>query len=190
MHIAVDCDDVMLDFMGSVMRSFELEFGITPDWDGGPWSEDAVKFTTHPAFAAAGYEDWWAWLTHRDWLWALFPAIPGAIGGVKRLRHDGHYLEMVTSKPEWAEPQVWRWLGKWRPAFNAVTIVANGQSKLDYTEAELIIDDRHKTCREFVAAGRRAVNFDRSSSPAEPSFGLWVAHDWTEVLDIVGSLNA
>jgi len=163
-HIAVDMDDVCLDFVNSVMDTFYREYGVYPDYDGQSWGKKAVAFYTHPLFRESGYKSWWEWLKDRDWLWSTFPAVPGAIGGIKRLRESGHYVECVTSKPEWAEFNVWKWLGKWRPAFHRVTIVNSDRKerKVDATEARLIIDDKLETCLEFVAAGRRAIWFNPS----------------------------
>lgn len=189
MHIAVDQDDVMLEFFPNVLECFEREYGIKPKFDGSPWGPDAVAFTHHPALLASGYDDWWGWLRERDWLWGIAPAVPGAIGGVKQLRAMGHYVEMVTSKPLWAEPQVWRWLGKWRPPFQKVTIVEPGQSKVDYTSADLIIDDRRSTCDEFEAAGRKAIHFERGAQPTTATERVRVAISWPAVLHVVQSLN-
>lgn len=190
MRIAVDMDDVMLDFMNNVMTCFYREYGISVKWDGDPWGPDAVAFTKHSAFKTSGYKDWWGWLRDRDWLWGIAPAIPGAIGGVKQLRAAGHYLELVTSKPEWAEPQVWRWLGKWRPAFERVTITKPGTPKVTATNADLIIDDKLETCSGFIEAGRYAIHFDRtmyaSTTDGERFF---VAKDWQDVLDSVNIIE-
>jgi len=142
------------------------------------------------AFLAAGYRSWWDWLKERDWLWATFPAIPGAIGGVKTLRAQGHYVEMVTSKPVWAEPQVWRWLGKWRPPFNAVTIVSSTQkqSKVDYTKADIIIDDKRQTCEDFVKAGRRAIHYDHvGDSYWMPN--LYTVSNWADAVSTIRAIE-
>lgn len=190
MHVAVDCDDVMLAFFENVLNCFYREYGIEVPWDGAPWGADAVAFTKHPAFIASGYKDWWGWLRDRDWLWGIAPAIHGSIGGVKQLRAAGHYMEMVTSKPDWAEPQVWRWLGKWRPPFERVTITKPGVRKVDATDADLIIDDKRSTCEEFIDAGRAAILFDQSGTAVGPFRGLLVAHDWREVVFALKGLPA
>ena len=131
--------------MPSVMETFQREYGARPEYDGQPWGAQATAFYKHPLLLESGYASWWDWLRDRDWLWSTFPAVEGAIGGIKRLRAAGHYVECVTSKPEWAEFNVWKWLGKWRPAFNQVTIVNTGQSKLDFTDADVIVDDKLDT---------------------------------------------
>ncbi|MEM2973888.1 MAG: hypothetical protein QXS50_07045 [Candidatus Caldarchaeum sp.] len=181
-------DDVVLDFMNGVLASFEREFDIRLPYGGDPWNiPDLVK---HPVLVAAGYEDWWAWLRDREWLWATFSSVPGAIGGIKKLRQSGHYVECVTSKPEWAEHNVWKWLGKWRPPFNRVTITSPGVPKLSATDAKLIIDDRLETCLDFVNAGRWAIFFNRAVQPRRlpkvPSpEKLLQARSWAGVLRAV-----
>lgn len=192
MHLAIDLDDVVLDFFQGVLDSFEREYGVSVRYDGSPWGPRAVEFTKHPLLLASGYRSWWDWLRDRDWLWHTFPAVPGAIGGIQTLRKEGHYLECVTSKPEWAEFNVWRWMGKWRPRFNRVTVVTNGQSKLDFTEAALIVDDRLATCVEWADAGRFGVHFDRAlpkeESPVNPR--LYKTHSWHDVVETVRELDA
>jgi len=189
LHVAVDLDDVVVDFMAGVMHSFELEYGVRPEWDGRPWGDSAVEFTMHELFKESGYKNWWGWLRDREWLWAQFQAVPGAIGGVKRLRAAGCYMEAVTSKPDWAEHNVWKWLGKWRPPFNRVTVInsTNGDRKVDFTPADVMVDDKLQTCEEFIDAGRYAVHFDRSGVESR-SGELWTVTDWQQAVAAVLTL--
>src|SRR5574342_867968 len=153
MHLAIDLDDVVLDFCGGLRHSVMTEYGIEVK-DFTKWE---ISEVLNPII---GYS-WWKWLRQRDWLWPNFPAVPGAIGTLGRLRRDGHYLECLTSKPEWAEFAVWKWLGKWRPPFNRVTIVGPEDRKALFTSAELLVDDRLENCLEFLEADRQAILFDR-----------------------------
>jgi FMN phosphatase YigB (HAD superfamily) len=193
MKIAIDLDDVVLDFMPSVVEAFYKEYGVRPDYDGAPWGAKAIEFGKHEMFLESGYSSWWGWLCDREWLWATFPAIPGAIGGIKRLRHAGHSVECVTSKPEWAEHSVWKWLGKWRPAFNRVTVVAHGQRKVDFTDADVVVDDKLETCEDFINDGRAAIwfNRERTSIPRveKLSSGPRVAWHWEHVIEHVAELQ-
>lgn len=182
-HVAVDLDDVTVNFWPGVLDAFEVEFGIRlPDMH--PWSDEAKAFAKHPMFVEAGFKDWWGWLRDREWLWARFPAVPGAIGGIAALRRRGWYVEAVTSKPKWAEHNVWKWLGHYRPPFNQVTIITNGQNKVDFTDAQVIVDDKMETCQSFNAAGRGAIIFDRyhQHDDADLSPYLRQAQDWDAVL--------
>lgn len=190
-HFASDVDDVIADFMGGMKRSFELEFGVHVDL-GHSWGDDAVKFSQHPLFREAGYEDWWGWLRDRDWIWGgVIPAIPGAIGGLKILHERGHYIELVTSKPDWARPQLNRWLGKWRPYYDHITVVRPGQRKVDYTSADIIVDDKPETCNEFVEAGRQAIFFTPSGEMTDSvKPDVLVARSWPQVLDLMKEITA
>lgn len=190
MRLAIDLDDVVLDFAGGVMEAFRREFGEDYPYDGDPWGPQMVAFTKHPKLIAAGYDSWWDWLSDgRDRLWSHFPAIPGSIGGLTTLRHRGHYLECVTTKPEWAEAQVWKWLGKWRPPFHRVTIVSMGQLKSDYTKADCIIDDKLATCQEFADIGREAIRFQRKRDDADPHRTIITARDWSQVITAVSRME-
>ncbi len=185
MHIAVDLDDVILDFAGGIQRAIQTEYDTYVELDD--W---AVAKKLDPII---GYS-WWKWLRQRDWLWPNFPAIPGAIGGLSTLRDDGHYLEIVTSKPEWAEYAVWKWLGKWRPPVQRVTIVDtnSGVFKSEVTDAELLIDDRNKNCQEFIDAGRKAVLF-MGQAHYKKTHHQWKGPSvktWAETVDYVRELDA
>jgi 5'(3')-deoxyribonucleotidase len=152
-HLAIDLDDVVLDLTGGVARTVAREHDVPlPVFDN--WNMDLVL---KPILGMP----WMKWMRKKDWLWATFPAIDGAIGGLEVLRQRGYYLECVTSKPEWAEPQVWKWLGLWRPAFHRVTIMSDGVRKVDVTDADLLIDDKPENCLGFLDEGRRAVLFTR-----------------------------
>lgn len=181
MHVAIDLDDVTVDFCGGLTRSYELEFGVPlADLNAvGSWGLKLGEPTD--VLLAAGYRSVWDWLKDREWLWGQFPAVPGAIGGIATLRAQGHYVEAVTSKPKWAEHNVWKWLGRWRPPFNRVTIVNSKQRKVDLTDAGVIVDDKLATCQEFVKAGRAAVWFSRYGD-CMVGQTLDTAHSWDEVV--------
>lgn len=194
MHLGIDLDDVVVDFIGGVRKAFATEYGEEgiPEYNGSAWGDEVVAFTKHPLLLASGYKSWWDWLREREWLWAQFPAVPGAIGGLKILRNEGHYLEAVTSKPEWAEHNVWKWLGLWRPPFQRVTIINSQlkQRKVDLTDAELMVDDKEGTCQEFVDDGRRGVLLTHNDKVEAGSYGgMYVAHTWSEVVSHVRVLS-
>jgi len=187
-HVAIDLDDVTVDFMHGVMDAFETEYGGRWPYAGHSWSSALEAFYKHPLFLESGYKSWWEWLRDREWLWARFPAVPGAIGGIARLRTAGWYVEAVTSKPKWAEHNVWKWLGHYRPPFNAVTIVSPDMDKVAFTTAAVIVDDKEATCRSFHRDGRQAVLFARHEQH-EPGPYL-VARDWEDVIKHMEVLSA
>lgn len=181
-HIAIDMDDVLVDFVGGLVTAIGTEYDVQITRE----QLEQCGWNLHPLLDPIVGRSWWSWLRDREWLWAGFPAVPGAIGGIDTLRRQGHYLELVTSKPEWAEHNVWKWLGKWRPAFHSVTIVSPGQVKAHYTSAQLLIDDKPENCDEFIRDGRTAVLFDaphnRHYNPRP--LGLHRAVGWIDVIKI------
>lgn len=158
MHIAVDFDDVVLDFVAGVCDTVSRDFGVKvcpndiTSWQFGQFLDKYIG------------QDWWSWLEEHAWLWGeKFKPVPGALGGLEKLRRDGHRVELLTSKPAWAEDQVWVWLARYKPKLTQVTIVPLDAYKPDYTEAQLLIDDRDKNITEWVdsSPSRLAVLYTR-----------------------------
>lgn len=174
MHIAVDLDDVVLDFVGGLRAALKKEYGVVIEAD------DIRDFNLRPYLDPIIGRSWWSWMKDRAWIWSHFEAIDGAIGTIDRLRRDGHYLELVTSKPEWAEHNVYRWLGKWRPAFQRVTITGPTDSKVDFTNADILIDDKVENVKAFIEAGRDALLFSRPHNRKDKIAGAVRVDNWQE----------
>ena len=191
MRIAVDLDDVILDFVGNLCTVINTEY------DAGLNPEDIVEWDLRKVLDEYVGENWWRWWKERDWLWALAPAVPGAIGGLRTLRKEGHDVEIVTSKPEWAEAQTFRWLGKWRPPVKRVTIVGMDEKKAEVSDAELLIDDKPLNIEEWVAHPsfsrekftRKAWLFARPHNAAFRK-DLVVVDGWREVIEKVRAFEA
>lgn len=186
--VAFDLDDVTIDFFRGVIDSMYREFDvIISKEDVTTWDNNPVKLFPWKDF---GYKSWWDWMRQRDWLWATFPAVPGAIGGINAIRERGHYVECVTSKPTWAEPQVWKWLGRWRPPFQNVTIVDLDHPKHTVSQADILVDDKWENVVDWVksADDRFGILFEQPWNRAQPlaTERMVRATDWSAVLDIVG----
>jgi len=154
-HLAIDLDDVVVDLVGGILSAIKKEFGVELQ------ETDINQWDLHPLLDPIVGRSWWAWLRDREWLWAQFPAVDGAIGSLDILRRRGHYLEAITSKPTWAEHNVFKWLGLWRPPFQRITIVGPDDRKVDFTDATIIVDDKPSNCQGFIDEGRAALLFSR-----------------------------
>ncbi len=183
MHIAVDMDDVTMEFYRNVLRAVRTEYGIDFKYeDVSGWDKNELK----EADIFGKGRTWWDWLRDRDWLWATFPAVEGAIGAITQLRQQGHYVEAITSKPDWARWTVWAWLGKWRPDFHRVTIVSPGEEKTSFTTAEVLVDDSPSNILDWQADGRLAIIFDRPWN--QECVGMR-AYNWRDVLGNVAAIE-
>lgn len=163
LHLAVDCDDVLVDFWPRVLRCFNKEFGESLEMDAqNDWGDNPIKKSEHFGPGKA-YASWWEWWRDRHWLWATCDAIPGAIGGLKALAERGHYVELLTHKPDWARREMTAWLAKWHPRFDRLTLVALEESKSTATDAKILIDDKPKNVREWIESDkkRHAILFTR-----------------------------
>lgn len=184
-HVAVDADDVIVDFIGGLLAVVKKEYGVEIP------REAITQWDLHPILDPVIGHSFWKLLKDREWLWAGFPAIDGAIGNLGKLREQGHYLELVTAKPEWAEYNMYKWLGKWRPPFHRVTIVkvkdgdTPADRKVDFTDAEIIIDDKPSNCQDFLDAGRKAILF--TSHHNRGYLGFQRANDWADVVKMIAA---
>src|SRR6185436_18955262 len=135
LHVALDLDDVVLDFVGGVCEVVSRDFGIAVvredivNWNFGQFIDHIIG------------RPWFEWLEDHSELWGdKFRPIVGAIGGIEKLRRDGHYLEIVTSKPGWAEDATWDWLAKYKPRVHRLTIVPlDGGLKHEISDADLLV---------------------------------------------------
>jgi len=184
-HVALDMDDVCLDFVGGLIRAAKTEHNVDID------PESITDFNLRPFLDPVVGQNWWKWLRERPWIWSeVFGPVNGAIGGIERLRREGYYLEIVTSKPQWAEPSVWRWLGKWRLPVQRVTIVDHADKdlrKVDVTDARVIVDDKPENVQGFLDEGRRGIIFDRPHNRSIALPGAERAKDWSDVYAMVKS---
>lgn len=178
-HVALDLDDVILDFVGGILRWLKTEYSAEVD------PEKIVDFNLRPFLDPIIGKNWWTAFRERDWLWPNFDAVPGAIGAIEQLRREGWYLEIVTSKPDWAEYATWKWLGKWRPKVQRVTIIGPEDNKADYTTAPVLVDDKADNIREFIEAGRQGILFTRPHNRNANIPGAIRAGGWADVLDLL-----
>lgn len=179
LRVAVDLDDVVLDFFPTVIAGINDAFGTDisvescKDWDDNP-----VK---HLDCFGAG-RSWWDWLKENSYLWAACPPVKGAADGVNVLQMAGFKVECLTSKPVWARWVVWTWLHTQPFSFDSVTIVPTGESKVDWSGADVLVDDAVHNIEAWEKAGRFAVVFDR---PWNQECRAPRAFDWDGVINHV-----
>ena len=182
--IALDLDDVVLEFVAGVCETVNRDFGVNvrpedvDSWDFGKFLDEHIGYS------------WWTWLEEHAFVWGdKFKPVPGALGGIEKLRRAGHRLEIVTAKPEWAEDQLWIWMAKYKPRVHQVTIipVERISKKQDATDADVLVDDKWENCVEWAKDGRPAILYARPHNAGfgDPPSGIVRASSWGRVVEIV-----
>ena len=184
MKVAFDYDDVIADFMGRVIQTVNKEYGSSLSED------DFASWDLSETLDAVIGHDWWEWWEKRPWLWGHVDAIDGAIGGLETLHREGHYIEIVTAKPDWARVPFNRWLHAWNPYYDAIIIgeARPPMKKHWVSEAKLLIDDKPGNVRDWIASSslRGGLLFARPHNRSERE-EFEVANDWKEVVAWVRS---
>jgi 5'(3')-deoxyribonucleotidase len=205
LYVALDMDDVVTNLMGLVIDKVELETGTRLA------EEDFTQWGWRPASTALG-ESWWEWLKRKSWLWSLAEPIPGALNGIDRLRAAGHFIELITTKPVWAEREVFAWLEKYKAPVNRVTFVPHSDdsgghaliTKASISPADVLVDDHPRNVEAWLETGRPAILFERPWSrgyqalnesalrqdPNAPyAAALQHARSWADILTIIDQLE-
>ena len=193
MKIAVDLDDVVVDFFARVVQCYNKEFGervAVEDVTG--WDDNPIKKSSHFGDGQM-FPNWWAWWESRG-LWSDCDAIDGAIGGLYELHADGHQVELLTSKPVWARPDLYKWLHEWNPYFDSLTIVDENSpdklSKAEVSDATLLIDDRPSNVYSWADAGRPAILFTQPWNVGTKLYRhTYRASSWRDLLGLVGNAD-
>ena len=187
MHIALDMDDVVLDFVKGVLDT------VNRDFDADVRPEDITSWNFGQFIDPIIGRDWWSWLEDHAWLWGeKFKPVPGALGGIEKLRRAGHYVEIITSKPEWGEDACWDWLAKYKPRVHRLNIVpvidGVAPKKSEATPARVLVDDRYENVVEFAGKGRAAILYNRphNAEYTELPGGVERAANWQDVLELLG----
>jgi len=90
LHIAVDIDGVLLDFIEGFIPIVKKRLGVTIT------HEAIVTHDLHLLFGIP-FQDLWK-VVNETLATQVFPVIPGAQEGMKALRH--HHITIITSRPE------------------------------------------------------------------------------------------
>jgi len=165
--IYLDIDGVLADFIGGVMKAFDLEYDYNK-WpgalgpDGWNWFESfGLTFDQVDAECTAKF---WAGM---EWMHDgcdMFNLVNGGPVGAHLLTTPMKNPESTTGKLTWIEKYL---NNKWRK--NA--IVTGAPKKLFARPGALLIDDRDKNVEEFRAAGGEAILVPRPWNKLYPHAG-------------------
>lgn len=165
MRIAIDIDDVLTDFLSEFLHWRNRRFGTR--WQRQDfWSYDWVRvFAEDRQTLNAVLFDFFNSREIRK-----IAPMPGAKRGIKKLKKRGHHMSIVTSRPRLIAELTGDWLQRhFHDAFEMIYFSDNpewnspGLSKgqiADAWQADVLIDDQIRFCREAADHGVPALLFD------------------------------
>ena len=172
LHIAVDVDDVVVDFMGQLLARFNARHPHVPALRRA----DVTAWDLAECFGAEIAQQLYADMGAPD-VYDTAAAIPGALDGVRALRAAGHEVTFVSSCGIGVSiPGKVRWL-----AHYGFLLDPNAHSHSDFIAAhakhriaaDLIVDDRVENL-----AGRPGILFAREhnrGATTHPRVETWAA---------------
>lgn len=186
MKIAIDVDDVLADFLPTLLLFYNKQYGVN-------YEKNHFK----------SYHLWETWGGTReeaiDKVFEFYdaeefnniPVIPGAQHVVNELRQN-HELVIVTARPEAIREKTESWINRHFPKTFSTVHIANRFSKSgpQTTKAEIcekngidmLIDDSLDYALQSVAPHRRILLFDNpwNQHPELPT-GITRVHSWEDI---------
>ena len=180
MRLGIDLDGVVADFNRGWMQLHAEEFGsvLHPDmvdtWDG-----------LHRLGGFGDMDEFWTWAgpkEHRRSIFRHLEPYPTAVESLRKLRADGHHVVIVTTKPDWAHTDTFRWL-----ADNEIPTTEVHLSERKYeVDCDVYLDDAPYVLEQLLEH-RPEATICRFVRPwNRPLPGTRSIESWNEFLDLVG----
>lgn len=176
MRIALDIDNVVLDWQGHWMDLYTLHFDREVPYEvTGLW--DACTLGTH----FADHDDFFGWFAEAGG-WDSIGYVPGAPGALAWLkRQPGWRFEFVTSRPRAGEESARALARK-----HGTTVRFLGNRDKHLAHASLWIDDSPEVLTNLAEHGKRAIRLERPWNEGAPA--TWSAPHWPAILEILEDL--
>lgn len=176
--MGIDLDGVVADFNAGWIDRYNMERGtsltsdLVTDWD-------IIPSLTH--FEHMG--QFWRWASDFDGatLFRNLETFPGAVDALWTLAKAGHRIVVVTTKPRWAIPDTYSWIGEHRLPTREVHIT----NRKWEVECDVYLDDAPANLRAFLRhrPDTRICRFVRPWN--YPVDGTIDIQDWDEFVEHV-----
>ncbi|GIU92557.1 MAG: hypothetical protein KatS3mg011_1463 [Acidimicrobiia bacterium] len=180
MRLGIDLDGVVADFNTGWISRYNQEYGADIPFDAVR-SWDAIPSLTH--FRHMG--EFWEWARDHGGhsLFRHLEPYPGALETLRRLarRHD---LVIVTTKPDWAIPDTYSWIGQHEIPAREVHIT---EEKWE-VPCDVYLDDAPHVLEGLIAHRPRAVVCRYVRPWNHPLPGAVDVESWDDFENLVGQL--
>ncbi len=181
MRLGIDLDGVVADFNAGWMKLHADEFGselrpeMVDSWDG-----------LHDLGGFADMSTFWSWAKGSEERASIFRHLepyPGAIDSLRLLRKRKHRIVIVTTKPNWARVDTFRWLADHDLPTNEVHL-ADRKYEVD---CDVYLDDAPHVLDELVEhrSDRMICRFVRPWN--RPVAGTVDVESWEQFVELVGA---
>jgi 5'(3')-deoxyribonucleotidase len=184
LRLGIDLDGVVADFNGGWTRLHNDEFGgsLSPDlvttWDG-----------LHSLGGFDNMDSFWAWARGNDERPSIFrhlDLLPGALDTLQALDAEGHYVVIVSTKPDWAVHETMHWLADNRIPTREVHLTFTKH----LVDCDVYLDDAPGVLPDLVEHHPDALVCRYVRPWNEPVAGAVDVHDWAEFHTIVTERNS
>lgn len=179
MRLGIDLDGVVADFNAGWMQIHADEFGTQLDagmvdtWDG--------------LHRLGGFDDmraFWSWASpkeHRRSIFRHLEPYPHALDSLRLLRRRGHRIVIVTTKPNWAHTDTFRWLADHEVPSTEVHL----SDRKYEVDCDIYLDDAPHVLDELVEHRGTALICRFVRPWNRPVAGTVDISSWAEFVDLV-----
>lgn len=181
MRLGIDLDGVVADFNTGWISLYNQEYGTDIPFDAVR-SWDAIPSLTH--FRHMG--EFWEWARDHGGhsLFRHLEPYPDAVETLQRLARR-HHLVIVTTKPAWAIPDTYSWIGEHRIPAKEVHITDDKWE----VSCDVYLDDAPHVLEELVAHRPRAVVCRYVRPWNDPVDGCLDVRSWAEFERLVAEIS-
>ena len=188
MRIVLDQDEVIVQWLATVLEWYNLDFGTSYTRDDvKSWKvTDSLPNSHHFLRSTMRYPEF-----YRD----LVP-VEGAIAGVKKLMDDGHDVVIATAIPKCApiaHVGKLEWIRRNMPFFPLDNFISI--SRKDLIDGDVLFDDGLHNIVPWHGSGKTAVIFDApwnrslSIGPGTGRENIYRVRHWNEFLKLIGEIK-
>lgn len=179
MRLGIDLDGVVADFNTGWMQLHADEFGseLLPDMVDSWNCLDRIG-------GFGDMSEFWAWASpkaHRRSIFRHLEPYPGAIESLGHLMKEGHSVVVVTTKPQWARTDTFRWLAD----VDLPTSEVHLSDRKYEVACDAYLDDAPHVLEELVEHRPEALVCRFVRPWNEPVPGAHDITDWSEFVEVV-----